>query len=163
MEKHIVTGIYDKEVFIAAVDEEGKIRWDVIRPVKAELLAELRDPDTYKEYCRDLWESAVHSGNTELGLQEFAQELIDEADVDNDDEAFPCKDDSDCQYLIDELREEADTYLEENEGIEVGTWESAGCYAPASFNGGAFKGWDYVFSTPEAKKMAKAFVKSMKK
>ena len=163
MEQHIVTGIYNKEIFIACV-EDGKVKkWDVIRPVSAYLLAELRDPDTYKEYCRDLWKDAVHSGNTELGLQEFAQECIDEADVDNDDEAFPYKDDSDCQYLIDELREEADTFLEENEGFEVGTWESAGCYAPASFGDGAFTGWDYVFSTPEAKKMAKAFVKSMKK
>lgn len=124
-------GIYDKEIFIANFNDDGTIKYFyVLRPVSAELLSDLRDPDTYKSYCEDLWRCAVQAGNTESGLLEFAQELIDEADCDNDDEAFPLKDDSGLEYLTQEEREAADNFLQEEYGIEVGTWECSGSFPP---------------------------------
>ena len=124
-------GIYNKEIFIANFDENNNItNFDVLRHVDAEELADLRDPDSYKEYCRDLWVEAVRAGQTESSLLEFAQELIDEADVDNDEEAFPLKDESSLEYLTQEERQVADNFLEEEYGIEVGTWESSGSFPP---------------------------------
>ena len=124
-------GIYDKEIFIANFDENGNIaHFDVLRPVEASMLSDLRDADTYKEYCRELWEQAVLAGNTEESLLDFAQELIDEADVDDDEEAFPLKDESGLEYLTQEEREVADNFLEAEYGIEVGTWEASGCFPP---------------------------------
>lgn len=152
-EKGIPVGIYNKEVYIALYEDGVFHGFGVIRPVTEEMLSDLRDADTYKNYCEDLWKCAVQAGNTELGLLDFAQELIDEADIDNDDEAFPCKDESDCQYLTGEYREIADAYLK-GQGINVGTWESAGSYAPNSFNED-FKKFDYVLNKTEAQKFYK--------
>ena len=131
--KSKAVGIYDKEIYIANLDENGNItHFDVIRPVTAQLLSDLRDPDTYQNYCEDLWKEAVRAGATKSSLLEFAEELIDEADVDNDEEAFPLKDDSDCDKITQEEREVADNFLLEVYGLEVGTWKSAGAYPPNS-------------------------------
>ena len=143
--KSKAVGIYDKEIYIANLDENGNITdFDVIRPVTAQLLSDLRDPDTYQNYCEDLWKEAVRAGATQSGLLEFAEELIDEADCDNDEEAFPCKDDSGCEEITQEERETADNFLLEEYNIEVGTWESAGSYSPNSFSED-FKKFDLVF------------------
>jgi len=156
-------GIYDREIFIAELDKEGNfIRFcDVLRPVSAEMLEELRDASSYKEYCRDLWQCAVQAGTTELGLEDFAQELIDEADCDNDEEAFPYKDESGLEYLTEEERKTADKFLLEHDNIEVGTWECGGIYNPDSFerNGKKFRKFDYVFD----RKLARQYYKSLKK
>lgn len=151
-------GIYDEEIFIANFNDDGTIRnFEVLRPVSAEMLSDLRDADTYKDYCEDLWRCAVQAGNTESGLLEFAQELIDVADCDNDDEAFPLKDDSGLEYLTPEEREAADNFLQEEYGIEVGTWESSGSFPPTMevcigrnekdepIWGTNFKKFDFVF------------------
>ena len=152
-------GIYDKEIFIAKFDENGIIyNFDVLRPVTAEMLEELRDASTYKNYCDDLWRCAVRAGNTELGLEDFAQELIDEADVDNDPEAFPCKDESGLEYLTENERKDADDFLLESEDMEVGTWECSGLYPPTHSNSD-FKKFDYVFDL----KLATQYYKSLKK
>ena len=156
---HKAVGIYSQEIFIAELDKDGNfVRFsDVLRPVSTDKLEELRDADSYKEYCRDLWECAVRAGTTELGLLAFAQELIDEADIDNDDEAFPCKDDSGLEYLTVEEREAADKFMSEHEDTEVGTWECGGAYSPNSFSDD-FKKFDYVFD----KKLAKQYYDKIK-
>lgn len=152
-------GIYNDEIFIANFDEEGNINgFDVLRSVTKNMLEELRDADSYEDYCEDLWKCAVQAGSTKLGLHEFAQELIDEADVDNDEEAFPLKDDSGIEYLTEEERELADKFLLEHSNIEVGTWEASGSYPPTYdqlINGQwvtTFKKFDYVFDEELAKK-----------
>ena len=166
MEKHIVTGIYNKEIYIAVI-EDGKVRrWDVLRPVSADDLEARREPDNIREHCKELWQQAVASGQYEDSLDTYVDELIDECDMDNDEEMYPCKDDSDCEYLTGDLREEADAFMLEHEDFEIGTWESSGCYAPTTTwrrDDPEFKNWDYVFSTPAAKEQAEAFVQSLKK
>lgn len=165
MEKYIVVGIYNQEIFIARVQENGQAFWDVLRPVSAERLERLRDESEIKEYCRDLWKQAVIADATEDSLDEYVQEIIDECGMDDDEEMYPGKDESDCQYLTEELRKEADDYLAEHEDFEVGTWESSGSYAPnCKWHNGdkKFTGFDYVFSTSEAQAQAKAFVDNLK-
>ncbi len=156
--KHKAVGIYDKEIFIASFDENGNIEgFDVLRHVTAEMLSDLCDAGTYKDYCEDLWRSAVMAGSTELGLEDFAQELIDEADCDGDDEAFPLKDYSGLQYLEDEERKAADEFLLDTYGIEVGTWESAGSYLPCAFTEDKFEKFDFVFD----QELAEAYYKTL--
>lgn len=151
-------GIYDKEIFIAKFDENGNIEgFDVLRHVTATMLADLRDAGTYKDYCEDLWRSAVMARSTELGLEDFAQELIDEADCDGDDEAFPLKDDYGLQYLEDEEREAADEFLLDTYDIEVGTWECSGSYEPCGFSDDKFEKFDFVFD----KELAEAYYKTL--
>lgn len=159
---HIVVGIYKQEIFIAVV-EDGEIkRWDVLRPISADRLESLRDETEIKEYCRDLWIEAVRAGATEQGLDEYIENIIAECEMDSNEEMYPCKDESGCEYLLPELRKEADAYMLEEEGEEIGTWESSGCYAP-SWNGKNFEKWDYVFNNAEAQKFAKMYVESLKK
>ena len=159
MTEYKTVGIYDKEIFIAELDDKGNfVRFSgVLRPVTKEMLEELRDVDTYKEYCRDLWQCAVQSGDTELGLEDFAQEQLDDAGIDDDEEAFPGKDDSDTQYLTEEERAIADDFLFLNNDVEVGTWESSGMYPPDMDND--FKKFDYTFD----KKLAKQYYATLKK
>lgn len=156
-------GIYDKEIFIMCFNEDGTVRnFDVLRHVNSDKLEELRDADTYKDYCEDLWRCAVQAGTTELGLLDFAQELIDDADVDNDPEAFPCKDDSGLMYLTEEEREAADKFMLDKYGIEVGTWECSGSYNPnTSWGSGesTFEKFDYVFD----KELAEAYYATLSK
>ena len=165
MEKHIVTGIYNKEIFIAVI-EDGKIRgWDVLRPVSTEDLEKRRDPSEIKEYCRDLWKEAVRAGVTEDSLDDYVDAVIAESDMDDNEEMYPGKDESDCDYLIPDIREEADTYMSEEEGIEIGTWESSGCYEPSTHWFGRetpFQKWDYVFKSKDAQKYAKQYEESLK-
>lgn len=165
MEKHIVVGIYRQEIFIAAV-ENGEIKhWDVLRPVSASRLESLRSEDEIKEYCRELWVAAVRAGATEQSLDEYVEDVIAECEMDENEEMYPGKDESDCEFLLPELREEADAYMLEKEGVEIGTWESSGGYAPNAHwytKAPEFKKWDYVFNNTEAKKIAKMFVESLK-
>ena len=102
-EKAVPVGIFQKEIFIALYRDGKLYRFDVIRPVEANVLEELRDPDSYQKYCEDLWKGAVQAGATRLGLREYAEQCIDEADCLNDDEAFPGKDESGCENLTPEL------------------------------------------------------------
>ncbi len=165
--KHIVVGIYRQEIFIAAV-ENGKIEhWDVLRPVSASELERLRDESEIKEYCRDWWKEAVRAGATDKSLDDYVEEIIAESEMYENEEMYPGKDESDCEYLLPELREEADAYMLSEEGIEIGTWESSGGYSPNTRwwykDTQEFDKWDYVFNNDEAKKIAKMFVESLKK
>ena len=166
MEKHIVVGIYRQEIFIAAV-ENGEIKhWDVLRPVSESCLETLRQEDEIKEYCRDLWVAAVRAGATEQSLDEYVEDIIAECEMEDNKEMYPGKDESDCEYLLPELREEADAYMLTKEGVEIGTWESSGGYSPNTrwrTDEPEFKKWDYVFNNTEAKKIAKMFEESLKK
>ena len=159
-------GIYDREIFIANFNEDGTIKgFDVLRPVTKDMLEELRDVDSYKPYCKDLWIEAVRHGNYEGSLEEYAQECIDEADVDNDGESFPGKDESGLEYLTENERKQADDFLLDTEDIEVGTWESSGWYAPThdTYHEDGwysdFKKFDYVFDL----QLATQYYKSLKK
>lgn len=161
-EKAVPVGIFQKEIFIALYRDGKLYGFDVIRPVEANVLEELRDPDSYQEYCEDLWKGAVQAGATRLGLREYAEQCIDEADCLNDDEAFPGKDESGCENLTPELRKEADNYLMDECGVEVGTWECSGSFCPNSFYKN-FKKFDYVFDNDAARKSAKDYYKKIAK
>ena len=159
-------GIYNKEIFIAKFNEDGTIMgFDVLRHVTKDMLEELRDVDSYKPYCKDLWIEAVRSGNYEGSLEEYAQELIDESDADNDEESFPGKDESGLEYLTLNERNDADEFLLNEYNIEVGTWESSGWYDPTHevyHKDGwysDFKKFDLVFDL----QLATQYYKSLKK
>ena len=160
-------GIYNNEIFIANFSYDGNINkgFNVLRPVTKEMLEELRDVDSYKPYCKDLWIEAVRHNNYEGSLEEYAQELIDEADVDNDEEAFPNKDESGLEYLTDNERRDADNFLDTHCGIKVGTWECCGWYEPdiERYHEDGwysdFKKFDYVFDV----QLAAQYYKSLKK
>ena len=173
----IPVGIFLNEIYlinleggkpVTGIDKEPI--FDVLRPVSASDLENLRDEDEIKEYVRDLWMEAVRSGHYEGSLDDYTQEVIDESNMDDDEEDFPFKDSSYCEYLTDDLRKEADTYLDEHKDIEVGTWEASGTYPPTMKRArgtadgnhewvNMFHGWDYIFNTPEAQKWAKEYEK----
>ena len=137
-EKAVPVGIFQNEIFIARY-KDGELsalpfNFDVIRPVEASVLQDLRDPDSYQDYCEDLWKGAVQAGATKLGLREYAEQCIDEAD----------------NYLLNEC------------GVEVGTWECSGSFCPNSFYKN-FKKFDYVFDNDAARKAAEDYYKKIAK
>ena len=161
-EQHIPVGIYKKEIFIASVTDgkpyrgfDNRMCFDVIRPVSVVDLEHMRDPDYRMDDYEDLWRDAVRAGNTILGLEDWFNEIWDEEFDETDPEDFLGKDDSDTQYLGEEDRLAADNFLANQYDLNVGTWESSGCYAPD----GKF---DFVFDNPLAKEIAKEFEDSLK-
>lgn len=169
-EQHIPVGIYDKEIFIARLIDgvpyrgyDNRLVFDVIRPVEDSSLDYLRSQDERVDEYRDFWKEAVAADATEKGFQDWYDSLWDEEFDEDDPEDFPGKDSSDCQYLDEEKRLAADNFLYNEYGMRVGTWESSGGYAPESFGGGTFDGWDYVFNDPLSEKLAKEYEDSFKK
>lgn len=121
-------GIYGREVYIS---ENGNVeQFSVIRPVSQELLEELHDVEYWKKNYRYWWVDAAKEGRTDDSLEDFFQKMIDEED--NGDDVYIGKDNSDCEVLEldDELRAKCDRFILETTGMEVGTWEAAGCYSP---------------------------------
>ena len=178
-EQNIPVGIYNNEVFIAKV-EDGKFAKDyygdphfsgVIRPVSSDMLETLRNPDERRDEYKDFWKQAVQAGATEESFDEWLEEVWDEEMDEDDPESFPGKDESDCEYLTEDFRKEADNFLLEHEDFEVGTWESAGSYSPnhERYNSETgewssdFKKFDYVFNNPLSKALAKEYIASLKK
>lgn len=176
-EKHIPVGIYNNEIFIAKVGEDGKMAKGymgkpyfngVLRPVTESDLDRLRDSSEREDEYFDLWKQAVQADSTRESFDEWFDQVWGEEYDEDDEEDFPGKDGSDCQYLTEEFREEADSFLEK-QGIKVGTWESSGSYSPTheTYHDGEwrsdFKKFDYVFSDPLSQALAKEYVKSIKK
>ena len=178
-EQNIPVGIYKNEVFIANV-EDGKFAKDyfgnphfsgVIRPVTTDQLEDFRDPDEFREDYKDRWKEAVNADATEDSFDDWFDMVWNEDYDEDDPEDYPGKDDSDCEYLTEDFRKEADNFLLEHEDIEVGTWESAGSYSPNherydSETGewvSDFKKFDYVFKNPLSKALAKEYIASLKK
>lgn len=69
-----------------------------------------KEVDDFKndtEYLRDIWVEAVQSGNTDLGLEDFAEEANEEAEM---NDQYYCGDDdsfrADFNDLLDELTDE---------------------------------------------------------
>ena len=158
MVQNIPVGIYKNEIFIASI-EDGVFNgsFDVLRPVSTEQLVYLRDKYEREDEYKDLWKEAVRAGNTELGLDDWIDDVWEEEYDEDDEEDFPGKDSSFLDYLSEEDRKAADEYLE-TLGIEVGTWEASGCYSPVSFSKSKlFNGWDFVFDSDEARKWAKRY------
>lgn len=158
-------GIYNNEIFIANFNEDGTIMgFDVLRPVSTSQLEYFRDESEIKERVRDLWIEAVRTGRYEDSLDDYAQGVIDETDMD-DEENYPFKDESGLEYLTEDEREKADAFLLETEDIEVGTWEASGSYSPTievHHNDGwysDFKKFDLVFDL----QLATQYYKSLKK
>lgn len=161
-EKHIPVGISNQEIFIAQI-KDGKFDYfsGVLRPVSTEQLEYMRDMDERRDEYKEFWKEAVRADMTEDSLDDWMEQVWSEDFDEDDPEDYPGKDDSDMQYLSEEDRRAADEYLEENEDFEVGTWECGGCYSPASF-GKDFKHFDFVFDSPEARKIAKEYEKRPK-
>ena len=124
MEKINRIGIYNKEIFIETQD--GCTH--VLRIVPADRLKDLQSVEGLKKYgFDDDWRNAVYAGHTELGLDDWLEELLDDIDGDED---FPCKDNSYVDDLPQDVREKADEFIYDTYGIEVGTWECSGIYSP---------------------------------
>lgn len=164
---HVAVGIYNKEIFIAEIDTENpsKIHFgDVLRYVTEQRLDDYRDPSELREYCKEAWKAAVASDSYEDSLDAYTDEIIADTDMD-DEENYPFKDESGLEYLTLEDREEADAFIKESEGDDVGTWECSGCYPPntARYHKDGwysdFKKFDYVFNNEEAQKIAKQYCK----
>lgn len=167
----IPVGIFNMEIFIAEVID-GKMRINsitkkpdfegVLRPVSAEDLDDRRDLDGMRDEYKWMWKYAVAADVTEDSFDNWLEQYWAESFDEDDPEDFPNKDSSDCQYLTDEMRKEADNFLMESKDYEVGTWECSGSFNPGSFGGRKFKKFDYVFNNPLSKKLAKEYVDSLK-
>lgn len=164
--KKFPVGIYNGEIFIIDTErnkEDGHFSFDVIRYVTDSQLEYLRDPDERRDEYKEFWQQAVQAGTTEDGLDDWLESIWDEEMDEDDPESYPGKDESDCDAINEEERKAADEFIEESRGVTVGTWESSGAYSPGSFDGGEFKGWDFMFDTPEARKWAKKYAESKKR
>ena len=168
--KHIPVGIFDDEIFIAELTNEGKIRgFDVLRPVTSSELESYRDPDNdgTRDYYKELWQGAVASGSYEGSLDDYIEEDFADYDLDDDEEMWPGKDEGGLQYLTEEAREAADKYMDEERGITIGTWECSGWFPPTSAKYSSedgefksrFKKWDFIFDNDEARRLAKEWKK----
>ena len=163
MRKYVPVGIYDKEIFIANLENDKICGFDVLRPVTAEQLDRLREPDEIREYLREDWKLAVQGDHTESSLDEYVEECMDEYDLDENEEMYPGKDESGLENLSYDERDEADAFMEKEYDMTVGTWECSGWYAPTStFSNRTYEGFDYVFDNTEAKKLAKTWQKLYK-
>lgn len=119
----MLIGLYNQQIFI----KNGN-NYHVIRPVEKSVLEKLRTIEGLKEYgYDDYWRGSVNSGDTELGLDDFLSLWLDECFYDED---FPLKDDSFVNEVSDEEIAKANEYLLNEYGIEVGTWEFSGLFAP---------------------------------
>ena len=168
--KHIPVGIFDDEIFIAELTNEGKIRgFDVLRPVTPSELESYRDPDDddTRDHYKELWQMAVAGGSYEGSLSDYIEEDFNEYDLDDDEEMWPGKDESGLEYLTEEAREEADRFMDEERDITIGTWECSGWFPPTSAKyrseDGEFKDrfekWDFIFDNDEARRLAKEWKK----
>lgn len=167
-EQHIPVGIYNREIFIARLEDgktsrdcDGRIFFDVIRPVEDSELEWLRDQSEREDEYKDIWKYAVAAGDTEESFQDWYDCAWNEDFDEDDPEDFPTKDDSYCEYVDEEKRLAAEEFLRNEYGIRVGTWVASGCYPPA-FRNEQFKGWDYVFDDALSKKIAKDYEDSKK-
>lgn len=144
-----IVGLLDGEIFFVKMEDGtphlGCNRipvYDVIRHVDRDTMRYLQ---TDPESVRDLWVEAVRTGYTDDGLTDYFEQLVDDSFDESiwDGEAWPYKDESDCDSLTDDYRKAADEWLETNKGIEVGSWESSGAYPPPSMD------FDILFCEPE--------------
>lgn len=134
--KGCVIGISGGELFIVDCVNRlyGNPVYDVVRPVSKPMLRELRGEDYFsakEQYC-DSWVEAVRGGYTDQSLDEFIDQLMIDSGVNDDEEAFPYKDDSFCECFDynEGLREWADDCIADIDGTQVGTWEASGCFPP---------------------------------
>lgn len=75
-EQHIPVGISDREIYIAlVVDGEFKHFDGVLRPVSVEQLDYLRDMYERRDEYKDLWKEAVSADATEMGLDDWLEEI----------------------------------------------------------------------------------------
>ena len=164
MVRNVPVGIYNGEIFIVLV-KDGKMTdsFDVIRPVTKEQLSYLRDKWERADDYKYFWKEAVASDATEQSFEDWFDAVWDEEFDETDEEDFAGKDDSFIYYLDEDERKAADAYME-SQGVEIGTWESSGCYAPVSActKDKTFKGWEFVFDNDEARKCAKEYEKRVK-
>ena len=136
-------GIYNGEIYIS--DDGKKVsQFSVIRPVSAELLNELHTIQFWMDNYRYWWVDAAKAGTTDLSLEDWFTNLMDEDD--DGEEEFIGKDGSDCHIfdLYDGLRERCDRFIKKSRGVDVGTWECAGSYCPRDWSTNAPKKFDLV-------------------
>ena len=164
-EQNIPVGIYEREIYIARI-VDGEIKgFDVLRPVTADTLEQYREPSEIREYIREDWKEAVRCDRTEDSLDEYVDEVMSEYDLDEEEEMYPGKDESGLEFVTFEERDEADKFMEETYGHEIGTWECSGWYAPVSSWKGEqeFNGFDYIFNNSLARKWAKKYTDSVER
>ena len=164
MVQNIPVGIYNNEIFIARIEDGVLAGFDVLRLVSTEQLDYLRDKYERTDEYKYLWKEAVKNDKTELGLDDWLDSIWEDEYDEDDEEDFPGKDSSFLDYLSEEDRKAADEYLE-TLGIEVGTWEASGCYAPVNYfrkENNVFTGWQFVFDNDEARKWAERYADSVK-
>lgn len=102
-----IVGIKDGEVYVLEeVYNDNGFKGAVgysMRPLTEDYVEEMKDP----EYARDLWKQAVQLDETDLGLEEWAEEANEEAELEC--RYFATDDDSyrdEFEDLVEELPQE---------------------------------------------------------
>ena len=115
-----IVGIKDGEVFVLEeVFNEGfsgAVGYSM-RPLTKDYAEEMKDP----EYIRDLWKQAVQAGDTDMGLQEWAEEVNKEAEMEG--RLFATDDPSyrdEFEDLVEELPQEQKEQVQKLTDL---TWE----------------------------------------
>ena len=116
-----IVGIKDGEVYVLEDVFKGGATGYTMRPLTKDYVEEMKDP----EYIRDLWKQAVQAGQTDLGLEEWADEVNEEAEMEG--RLFATDDDSyrdEFEDLVEELPQEQKEKVQKLTDL---TWEASGC------------------------------------
>lgn len=100
------------------------------------------DLENIKEQCRDLWIQAVDADETELGLDDYTKQMLEEKPDDcyffGDDPSFRWETDKAYEKLTDEQRAAVEKVLGEK-GKDFIDWHCGSC----GRIGDSYKNWDW--------------------
>lgn len=120
-----IVGIKDGEVYVLKeVFNDNGFKGATgysMRPLTKDYVEEMKDP----EYIRDLWKQAVQADSTDLGLEEWADEANEEAEMEG--RLFATDDPSyrdEFEDLVEELPQEQKEQVQKLTDL---TWEASGC------------------------------------
>lgn len=116
-----IVGIKDGEVYVLEEVFKGGAVGYSMRPLTKDYVEEMKDP----ECIRDLWKQAVQADETDLGLEEWADEANEEAKMEG--RYFATDDDSyrdEFEDLVEELPQEQKEQVQELTDL---TWEVSCC------------------------------------
>lgn len=121
---------------------KGATRYEM-RPLTQAEIDEANDVELASVYAEDLWQIEVANGQTKLGLEEYTQDLIEQAQSDGlyflgDDPSFRHDTDEAFDKLTDEQKKAFVKVLGEK-GIDFMDWSSDCC----GRIGDDYKNWDW--------------------
>ena len=116
-----IVGIKDGEVYVLKEVFNGGVVGYSMSPLTKGQAEEMKDP----EYVRDIWVQEVQAGNTDLGLEEWAEEANEAAEL--DDRLFATDDPSyrdEFEDLVEELPQEQKEQVQKLTDL---TWQVCSC------------------------------------